>query len=406
MFENIIGNKTTISILKQELKRGIFPRASLFYGPPYTGKLSTALEMARVLVCEHKKAAWNCGCYQCNLNRELLHPYVTLLGSRYFTIEIAASADVLYRTRKQASRYLLLRAARKLTRRFDPSIWEADESTKKKVSDLVFEVEELLGNLAPQNALPAEKELAGIISSIIDLTAKLSSYVSADNIPIGQVRKLIQWTHLSTPNSPKIIIIENADNMLESSRNSLLKLLEEPPPGVYIMLTATRLTQIIPTIRSRLRHYRFIERNAEQVKEILTRIFHEESLDFSSLKSYFLAWQDINAASLANMANTFFQKVLDRNDPSVDILNEMQELFSYESQKNLITLFIQELLRVLNEYFRNHMDSLQTQQQVPSITHLENWIKIIGRRYREQKTLNLQSKLFIQNLFYQMKAVL
>jgi hypothetical protein len=215
MFENIIGNTTTISILKREFARGIFPRASLFYGPPYAAKLSTALETARVLVCENKKAPWNCGCYQCNLNRELLHPNVILIGSRYFDIEIAACADVLYRTRKPASRYLVLRAVRKLTRRFDPAMWEGDESTRNKIQGLVLEIEELLEALAPQNTLPEEKELATIISSVLETSGKLSAYVSTDNIPINQVRKLIQWAHLSTPHSPQIIIMENDDGMLE-----------------------------------------------------------------------------------------------------------------------------------------------------------------------------------------------
>ncbi len=401
MFENIIGNTTTVSILRTELARGIFPRSALFYGPPYAAKLSTALETARVLVCEDKKAPWNCGCPQCNLNRELLHPNVILLGPRYFDVEIAACADALYRTRKPAARYLVLRAVRKLTRRFDPAIWEGDESTRNKIQELVIELEELLEALAPEKSLPEEKELADIISSVLETSGRLSSYVSMDNIPVNQVRKLIQWVHLSAQRFPKIIIMENADAMLESSRNSLLKLLEEPPPGIYLILTAVRLTNLIPTIRSRVRHYKFSERDEEQVKQILTRIFHEDSLDFPSLKSYFLAWRDINAAMLNTLARTFFQKVMEREGTRVDILKEMHDLFSAKSEKNLISLFIQELLHVLADFFHNNINS-----RFPNLTHLENWVKIIGKHYREHKTLNLQAQLFIQNLFYRMKAVL
>jgi DNA polymerase III delta prime subunit len=401
MFENIIGNNTTISILRTELTRGIFPRSALFYGPPYAAKLSAALETARVLVCENKKAPWNCACAQCNQNRELLHPNIILLGSRYFNVEIAACADALYRTRKPAARYLVLRAVRKLTRRFDPAVWEGDESTRNKIQELVLELEELLDALAVQKDLPEEKQLADIVASVLETSGRLSAYVSTDNIPVNQVRRLIQWAHLSASRFPKIIIMENADAMLESSRNSLLKLLEEPPPGVYLILTATRLTNLIPTIRSRVRHYRFAERDKEQVKEVLTRIFHEDSLDFPSLNSYFLAWQDINAAMLNSLARTFLQKVMEREDTQVDILKEMQELFSAKSEKNLISLFIQELLQVLADFFHNNIHS-----RFPTLTHLENWVKIIGKRYREHKTLNLQAQLFIQNLFYQMKAVL
>jgi DNA polymerase III delta prime subunit len=405
MFENIIGNTTTISILKHELSSGTMPRAALFHGPAYTGKLSTALEIARVLVCDKRSARWNCTCHQCRLNRELLHPYVTLLGSRYFGIEIAASGDALYRTRKQSSQYLFIRAVRKLTRRFDPAIWEGDEVKRKKIQDLIIQIEEMLDAAGPHNALPEKKALSNLIASVIGLCSTLSSYISDDNIPISHIRKAVQWAHLSAPNSPKIIILENAENMLESSRNSLLKILEEPPPHVYLILTATRLTNIIPTIRSRLRHYKFMSRAEDQVKEILKRIFNEESLDFASLQSYFLAWQDISAATLNNLAKTFFQKVLEPKDSHVDILEDMQELFSSQSTNKLISLFIQTLLQVLNNYFLDNLDEETSGRQLHT-DQMENLIKIIGKRYKEHKTLNLQTRLFIENLFYQMKAVL
>jgi DNA polymerase III delta prime subunit len=405
MFENIIGNTTTISILKHELKSGTMPRAALFHGPAYTGKLSTALEIARVLVCDKKSAPWNCTCHQCGLNRELLHPYVTLLGSRYFGIEIAAAGDALYRTRKQSSQYLFIRAVRKLTRRFDPAIWEGDEAKRKKIQELIIQIEELLDAVSPHSVLPEKASLSKLIASVIGLCGELSSYISDDNIPINHIRKAIQWAHLSAPDSPKIIILENAENMLESSRNSLLKILEEPPSHVYLILTATRLTNIIPTIRSRLRHYKFMPRDQEQVKEILKRIFNEESLDFTSLQSYFLAWQDISAATLNNLAKTFFQKVAACHDSHVDILEDMQELFSSKSTNKLISLFIQSLLQFLNNYFIDNLTE-ETSGQRLHIDQIENLITIIGKRYREHKTLNLQARLFIENLFYQMKAVL
>jgi DNA polymerase III gamma/tau subunit len=43
MFENIIGQAAAVSALRGELAQGKFPRSALFFGPPYAGKLSTAL---------------------------------------------------------------------------------------------------------------------------------------------------------------------------------------------------------------------------------------------------------------------------------------------------------------------------------------------------------------------------
>jgi DNA polymerase-3 subunit delta' len=47
------------------------------------------------------------------------------------------------------------------------------------------------------------------------------------------------------------IVIQKADCLSQSCANSLLKVLEEPPPGYYFLLTAERLNDLLPTIRSR-----------------------------------------------------------------------------------------------------------------------------------------------------------
>jgi len=47
------------------------------------------------------------------------------------------------------------------------------------------------------------------------------------------------------------IVIQKADSLSQACANSLLKLLEEPPPGYYFFLTAARIDDLLPTIRSR-----------------------------------------------------------------------------------------------------------------------------------------------------------
>ncbi|HEY3782802.1 MAG TPA: hypothetical protein VGL56_17095 [Fimbriimonadaceae bacterium] len=51
--------------------------------------------------------------------------------------------------------------------------------------------------------------------------------------------------------SRKVVIIKGADRMNESASNSLLKILEEPPPYAKLVLTTTSLGDILPTILSR-----------------------------------------------------------------------------------------------------------------------------------------------------------
>lgn len=49
----------------------------------------------------------------------------------------------------------------------------------------------------------------------------------------------------------KIFIINNIDEAMELSQNKLLKVLEEPPTGVYFLITASNQNLVLPTIKSR-----------------------------------------------------------------------------------------------------------------------------------------------------------
>ena len=55
----------------------------------------------------------------------------------------------------------------------------------------------------------------------------------------------------------RIAIIDDADFMNEESANALLKTLEEPPPQSLLILIASNIDAILPTIRSRCQFVRF-----------------------------------------------------------------------------------------------------------------------------------------------------
>ncbi len=71
-------------------------------------------------------------------------------------------------------------------------------------------------------------------------------------IQVEQIRDMISDAYI-LPNEAerKVYIIENADCMNISSQNAALKLLEEPPAGVVILLCAVNAGQLLPTVRSR-----------------------------------------------------------------------------------------------------------------------------------------------------------
>ncbi len=72
-------------------------------------------------------------------------------------------------------------------------------------------------------------------------------------VGVEEVRLLREDMFLSPSEADsKIYIIENADALTAQSQNALLKVLEEPPRAVYIILIAVSTDKILSTIKSRV----------------------------------------------------------------------------------------------------------------------------------------------------------
>lgn len=67
----------------------------------------------------------------------------------------------------------------------------------------------------------------------------------------------------------RIMVIEDADRMSERTSNLLLKSLEEPPKGTIWMICAPSETDLLPTIRSRVRRVQLKVPTVEAVAQLL-----------------------------------------------------------------------------------------------------------------------------------------
>ncbi|MHC4716487.1 MAG: DNA polymerase III subunit [Planctomycetota bacterium] len=68
----------------------------------------------------------------------------------------------------------------------------------------------------------------------------------------------------------KVFIVREAELMSDAAQNALLKTLEEPPEGVTIIMTCTSVVELLPTTRSRCQPIRFGPLPPEFVAEMLT----------------------------------------------------------------------------------------------------------------------------------------
>ena len=99
------------------------------------------------------------------------------------------------------------------------------------------------------------------IDSVVSAAASLSKETNLINISVDYIRKIIFWSHTTGLEKNKVIIIENCEKMNESARNSMLKILEEPPEKCFFIFLSSNPGEIIETIRSRLRVYSLRERS-------------------------------------------------------------------------------------------------------------------------------------------------
>lgn len=73
-FENIIGQKKIIKVLKQSLKQQRIHHGYLFHGSPGTGKEAMAIELAKALICQQVDGDGCNKCADCLRIRSLSHP--------------------------------------------------------------------------------------------------------------------------------------------------------------------------------------------------------------------------------------------------------------------------------------------------------------------------------------------
>ncbi len=69
----------------------------------------------------------------------------------------------------------------------------------------------------------------------------------------------------------RVVLIRDADALLESAQNSLLKSLEEPPPATVFVLTSAAPDALLRTVRSRTMRLTFGRLTIHEVEELLVR---------------------------------------------------------------------------------------------------------------------------------------
>ena len=92
-------------------------------------------------------------------------------------------------------------------------------------------------------------------------------------IRVDAIRDAFRFLRLTPGESAwRVLIVDGADSMNSNAQNAALKLLEEPPPNVLILLVTHRPSLLLPTVRSRCRTLRLVPLARVEFDEVLREV--------------------------------------------------------------------------------------------------------------------------------------
>jgi len=151
-------------------------------------------------------------------------------------------------------------------------------------------------------------------------------------IPINSARAIKRKTAIKpAAGVTRLILFYQMDKMLHASADSLLKLIEEPPPRTIIVLTAKDPESLLPTIQSRSQRINFRPLGATLIRDQLIRNYNQTQtkaeligrLSHGSLGQALSLVEDEASASLRQTSLLVLKQIFQKDNPSaVATLNE------------------------------------------------------------------------------------
>lgn len=195
--DHIVGQTRAIETLQLALRGGRVHHAFIFHGPAGVGKFTTAVAFARILLC---------------------HSPITDLSGRVAACGVCGSCRLI------------------------PAVHEPSSGVDTRVvsthPDLHLVNKELA--LFSDNKETREKKLASIPREVLE----------------QRVLEPVQRSAMLRHN--KVVVIDEAELINATGQNLLLKTLEEPPAGTYIILVTSSEHELFVTIRSRCQRVAFL----------------------------------------------------------------------------------------------------------------------------------------------------
>ena len=221
---------------------------------------------------------------------------------------------------------------------------------------------------------------------------------------VDDVRDIIEEVYKKPfEKDKKVIIIHEGNKLTIQAQNALLKTIEEPPKGVYIIILCESLELILDTIKSRCEIYKLKPLTKSELYEYIK--IKKFNYDENEIKSAIAFSEGVpgridryfNDDKLRELRNNIviLIKNLNKNDLE-DILQQEESFSNLKNDKeevlNIFGLFIRDILinkEIENEEFIINSDKLEDIKELTkemSFKKLNNMIKTIEEARRNIKS--------------------
>ncbi|NLE15227.1 MAG: hypothetical protein GX626_05085 [Spirochaetales bacterium] len=380
--------KALATQMRSQIQEGTFSQVNLFGGPRYSLRMSFALEAARVLSCRRQGES-NCGCESCRKFATLGEPNVLIVSQRDHKSMIETRLDAFCRLYNDCSKIELMRAIRILLLQYHPSFSPATAS-QNSLYDAASSVNELLISLGQEREIgqkEAKKWAEEIRSSLKPLYAANRRNTT---VTIAQVRAIDEWVNQTGMGSNKrFIILEAMEQANVSARNSLLKILEEPPEDTYFFLISEFPSRIMSTILSRVRRYVFPPLGKEEVMHYLEPYYLHDR-QYESLEQFYLEGGGMDLNKNRQIAGMIFSSVQSNR---YLLLSDLQLLLSNVDDVDGYEYVLRALLDMLADALEQELLSADLAFRLSSL---------VSSSYSEGQLYNQNGRLMLEALYYRM----
>lgn len=254
-------------------------------------------------------------------------------------------------------------------------------------------------------------KLANILAKFIlngDLDRKYVDIINysseKSSFGVDDVRDIIEEVYKKPfEKDKKVIIIHEGNKLTIQAQNALLKTIEEPPKGVYIIILCESLQLILDTIKSRCEIYKLKPLTKSELYEYIK--IKKFNYDENEIKSAIAFSEGVpgridryfNDDKLRELRNNIVILIKNLNKNDLEAILQQEESFSNlkndkEEVLNIFGLFIRDILinkEIENEEFIINSDKLEDIKELTkemSFKKLNNMIKTIEEARRNIKS--------------------